>query len=163
MSGDVLFVGSRRDDTAGADAGSAYVFEFSGVGANYCGANTNSSGLPGAICATGSTLVADNDLTLVAANLPTNQFGYFLNSQTQRFVPFAGGSQGNLCIGSPLIRFSANVLNSGVDGTMAFALDLTQLPQGVMVLAGQTWNFQCWFRDMGSSSNASGGLALTLR
>ena len=60
-------------------------------------ANTNSSGQSAVISATGFTIVAANNLTLTVSQLPLNQFGYFLNSDTQGFIPFPGGSQGNLC------------------------------------------------------------------
>jgi hypothetical protein len=43
--------------------------------------------------------------------------------------------------------------------------DLTQLPGGLpaAVQAGETWNFQAWFRDMnpGPTSNLTNGLQVT--
>ncbi|MCP3913935.1 MAG: hypothetical protein GY711_00085 [bacterium] len=38
------------------------------------------------------------DLTLIADQLATNRFGYFLMSKSQGFVPFVGGGQGILCL-----------------------------------------------------------------
>ena len=38
------------------------------------------------VATVGSEVVADNDVTLLASNLPDNSFGYFLNSLTQGFV-----------------------------------------------------------------------------
>ena len=43
---------------------------------------------------------------------------------------------------------------------MTFAVDLTNLPAGTVVLPGETWSFQLWHRD-GSTSNFSSSLALT--
>ena len=58
------------------------------------------------------------------------------------------------------------VLNSGAQGSISLTLDLTALPQPtgfVAVQAGQTWNWQTWFRDsaMGlATSNFSDGLQI---
>ena len=46
----------------------------------------NSSGASTIITLTGSTAAADNNITLTASDLPVNQFGYFLTSQTQSFI-----------------------------------------------------------------------------
>jgi hypothetical protein len=61
-------------------------------------------------------------------------------------------SLGNLCLGGAVGRFvgSGQVQNSGQVGMVLLRLDLTQHPSptGPMaVLAGETWNFQCWHRD----------------
>jgi len=76
--------------------------------------------------------------------------GYFLTSQTQGFVANAGGSQGNLCLGGSIGRYINSVLSSGPAGTYSLQLDLTAVPQPtgfVGVTAGETWNFQSWYRD----------------
>lgn len=138
-----------------------------GLNTNYCGpAVTNSSGQPGVISATGSAVAADNDVTLLASNLPTNQFGYFLNSQTQGFVVSPPGSQGNLCLSGGIGRYTMSVLNTGLTGTMTLVLDLTNTPTpmgSTSVIAGQAWNFQAWFRDVnpGTTSNFTDALSVT--
>ena len=54
------------------------------IGTTYCSpATPNSTGLPASISASGSALVAQNDVTLIADQLPAGQFGYFLAGQTQ--------------------------------------------------------------------------------
>ena len=125
------------------------------VGTNYCGpANSNSSGLPGEIAAFGLDTVADNDLRLDATQLPSNQFGYFINSQTQGFVN-PPGSQGNLCLSGQIGRHSASVLNTGSAGEFSLQLDLTNIPTPggpVSIAAGETWNWQAWYRDANPSS-----------
>jgi hypothetical protein len=126
----------------------------------YCDANLNSTGLPATIAVTGSADVADKDLTFDVGSLPANQFGYFLMSQTQGFIPFFGGSDGNLCLGAPMLRFSKNVLNSGAPGTMTFSPDFDDLPQGTLFTAGSTWNFQLWHRDKGGKSNTTAGISV---
>ncbi len=64
--------------------------------------------------------------------------------------PFAGGSQGNLCLGGGIGRHAKQIANSGAAGELVIDVDLTALPRpgGThSVVAGETWNFQCWFRD----------------
>lgn len=128
---------------------------------DYCSANANSASAGGAILtANGTPDVAANDLSFVASNLPTNQPGYFLMSESQAFVPLFSGSQGNLCVGAPIVRFNQNVLNSGSFGIMQFAVDNTNLPQGTVFQPGDSWNFQLWFRDVnpGTTSNTTAGI-----
>ena len=79
----------------------------SSLGTNYCTAVANSTGSIATVSATGSAGAAANNFTLMAADLPNNQFGIFVTSMTQGFVPGAGGtSNGNLCLGGALGRFT---------------------------------------------------------
>ena len=121
------------------------------IGAPYCSpAVANSTGVGARIGAQGSLVAATNDVTLSADRLPLNSFGYFLNSQTQGNTPNPGGSQGTLCLGGSIGRFSTQVQNSGATGAFSIIIDLTSVPQptgSVSVIGGQTWNFQAWYRD----------------
>lgn len=136
---------------AGLDALMVRAIDCGAVGTVYCDpAALNSTGSPATISAEGSELVADNDVTLTIESLPPNTVGYFLTSQTQGFVANAGGSQGNLCLGGSIGRYISSVLSSGAAGTYSLQLDLTAVPQPtgfVGVTAGETWNFQSWYRD----------------
>lgn len=145
------------------------VLEGSGpITTNYCGPGVpNSSGLPGVMAATGSSVVSANDLTLVASDLPANQFGIFITSRTAGFTPGLGGnSNGNLCLGGTIGRFvgPGQILSTGTGGTFSLQIDLTALPEGavsVAVAAGETWRFQAWHRDgVGVGSNLTDGLAI---
>ena len=141
------------------------------IGTNYCGpANLNSTGQSAVISAFGSARASGNFVTLIAGQLPLNVFGYFLNSQTKGFVPFAGGSQGNLCLGGAIGRYNrpGEIQNSGAGGTFSLVLDLTDTPQptgSVSIMAGETWNFQAWFRDNnpGPTSNFTDGVSITFQ
>ncbi len=116
----------------------------------YCTpAALNSTGFPALQWASGSFDVADNELTLTATQLPLNQFGYFLCSQTQSLAQ-PPGSQGNLCLGGTIGRFNKDVQNSGAVGAFSIQVDLTQLPVSppVAVQPGETWNFSAWYRDI---------------
>ena len=98
----------------------------------------------------GSTEASKNAVTLTASQLPMNVFGYFLNSDVKDFKAFAGGSQGNLCLGGSIGRHAKQIANSGAAGELVIDVDLTALPRpnGThSVVAGETWNFQAWFRD----------------
>ena len=121
------------------------------IGTNYCGpANLNSTGQSAVISAFGSTFASKKFVTLTASQLPLNVFGYFLNSDVQDFKPFPPGSNGNLCLGGGIGRHVKQVANSGAAGELVIKVDLTALPRpnGThSVVAGETWNFQCWFRD----------------
>jgi hypothetical protein len=130
---------------------------------NYCLAAPNSTGATGAIGWTGSTRIQDNSLTLTGGALPGGQFSYFLMSASEAFVPGFGGSQGNLCLGPPQLRFNALPLNTGGAGAVALTLDLTGLPQGTTVHPGEAWNFQLWYRDVNPmpTSNTTDALKVT--
>ena len=122
------------------------------IGMNYCMANANSSGAPAMMSALGSTDVGDNNVTLEASNLPINVFGFMVTSLDQGFFPNPGGSEGNLCVVNQIGRFvgPGQVQNSGATGTFSLAVDLTMIPQptgAVSAMAGDSWNFQAWFRD----------------
>ena len=142
-----------------------------GFSTNYCGpAVVNSTGASAEISATGNAAVSANDVTLMASNLPTNQFGIFVTSQMQGLTPGAGGtSNGDLCVGGMIGRFTtpSQIQNSGATGTFSFQPDLTMFPQGsgfVAVAPGDTWNFQAWYRDaVGLGSNFTDAVAITFQ
>jgi len=126
------------------------------LGTNYCTpAIANSTGVPAEISAIGSELVSGNNVTLHATSLPQNQFGYFLASQGQDFIANPGGSAGNLCLANPLGRFAALIASSGPEGSLSISVDLADIPLLGPVGIGETWNFQCWFRDVGGTNNFS--------
>lgn len=116
--------------------------------------------------ASGTPTVAANMFVLECGDMPTQSFAFFLTSQTQGFTAMPGGSAGNLCLGGPIGRFvgPGQIQNSGASGSVQLPVDLTQVPTPtglVSVQPGQTWNFQCWFRDSSggaATSNFSDGL-----
>lgn len=152
--------------SSGGDVGSPGTFlppACPSVGVAYCDANANSTGLAASLRGQGSAVVAANDLELHVEQLPPGQAGYVLMSDLQDLVPDFGGSQGNLCVGAPILRFSADVLIASAAGEVFLSPDLGDLPQGTVVSAGETWNFQLWYRDVNptQTSNTSNGLAVT--
>ncbi len=68
-------------------------------------------------------------------------------------------------MGGGIGRHAKQVANSGADGELVIDVDLTALPRpnGThSVVAGETWNFQCWFRDNvgGPTSNFTDGIEI---
>ena len=120
------------------------------VGERYCSpAIVNSSGAPAVLRAIGSAVVADDDLTLEASSMPLHTSGYMLASRDEGFAAQPGGSQGNLCLGGTIARFRSQVMSSGAEGRFSILVDLSSIPitPPTAVLPGETWRFQCWFRD----------------
>jgi len=123
------------------------------LGTAYCDpAATNSTGLSGRLAAVGSVAVANQDLTLLATQLPASSFGFALVSRNQGFIPNPGGSQGVLCLGGSIGRFvgPGQIQQANGSGEWSLAVDLTQVPSPtglVAVQPGETWNFQAWYRD----------------
>ncbi|MCP3919656.1 MAG: hypothetical protein GY711_29335 [bacterium] len=129
------------------------------LGTPYCHpATANSTGFPATMSTNGSLFVDDNDLTLLAFDMPPGEFGYFLVGSNQgMFQP--PGSQGILCLTcgfqgcAGIGRFNrANEIVQGPTGSLS--VDLTALPLSppAPVQPGDTWNFQCWYRDLASSN-----------
>jgi hypothetical protein len=122
------------------------------------------------MAASGSANVAANNLVLEASDMPNNSFGFFVTSLTQGFVGNPGGSEGNLCLGGAIGRYvgPGQIQNSGGTGGISLAVDNTMQPSPtgfVMVAAGETWNYQAWFRDTTpagpATSNFTDGLEIT--
>lgn len=139
------------------------------IGTAYCAANSNSTGVAGLLGAQGSAAVSANTVALTASQLPLNSFGFFLTSRTQGFIAGPGGSSGNLCLGGSIGRYvgPGQIKNSGAAGAFSLTLDLTRHPTPtgfIVVVAGDTWNFQAWFRDSAlgaATSNFTRGLTVT--
>jgi len=136
-----------------------------GIGTLYCTAAPNSTGGVASIISAGSAIVAQNDLVLTAVGLPFGTNGYFIVSRDQAFVMNPGGSQGNLSVGANTGRYISQIGNSGFSGNIPLTVDVMAIPQAtgdVVALPGDTFNFQCWYRDANpnSTSNMSRGYSV---
>jgi len=156
-SNGVVYVSADIDTNGGGNLEAILAFGDGSLGTNYCTALPNSTGSPASIVATGSAAAMSNSVTLSASGLPAQQFGIFLASQTQDLVPTFDG---NLCLGGSIGRYNqpAQILVVDMNGEFSLALDLTLTPQPnsfVSIAAGETWNFQGWYRD----SNMTGSTA----
>ena len=123
-----------------------------GLGTPVCLGNPSSTGSGSDLVISGSTTVADNNMTLEVHGLPANQNGYFITSLAPGLIYNPGGSDGHICIGGgPLGRYAANVLNSGATGDVSLMIDLTMIPTNtvpMMAMPGETRYFQYWTRDL---------------
>lgn len=112
---------------------------------------SNSTGAPGTLDVRGSDVRADGDLVLRADDLPPGTFVLFLNADAVAITPGAGGSLGTLCLGGSVGRFNAELRTAGPGGEAELRVDLGAQPQPsafVSVVAGETWVYQAWYRDV---------------
>ncbi|MCP3920574.1 MAG: hypothetical protein GY711_34035 [bacterium] len=129
------------------------------VGTRYCTpAVPNSTGSPATIRAVGSCFVANADLTLIAEQLPPGEFGYFLVGSNQGSVQ-PPGSQGVLCLAcgftgcSGIGRYNqGGMIVQGPNGSLAIDFASLPLSPPVPIQVGETWNFQLWYRNLGSNN-----------
>ena len=163
-------------------SGSCASYDLAVFGATAPGSGGTVSGFcdPGQVNSTGFPATLAGSFTGSALHLesllgPDNQFGYIVVSGSTN----AGVSVGDglLCLGSPIGRYSAAAgpgLNSlgqfqagvfvNLSGTSATGTGFDvpfNLPGPIngTIGSGQTWNFQLWYRDVGSTSNFTNGLA----
>ncbi|MEZ6016559.1 MAG: hypothetical protein R3F49_15690 [Planctomycetota bacterium] len=138
-------------------------FEF---GAATCApAQVNSAGHPASLHGVGFGYLGGGGVALEVADAPPGATCLFLASRAGGSVLFPGGSQGELCLGGSIGRFAApqEVRVADASGAARLPLDLASLPQPagrVAVQPGETWHFQCWYRDAnpGPTSNFTSGL-----
>lgn len=125
--------------------------------ANYCPTTGNSFGAGAVLGTSGSKSVQANDLVLTATGVAPTQFGIFFYGQNQTSAPVAGGT---LCVGGPFFRLG--VTQASATGDVVYALDLNAPPDPAgQIQAGQTWNFQLWYRDpAGAGSDFSDALSI---
>jgi len=131
---------------------------------SYCSSVPNSSGAAGLIQASGSQSLFASSLTLDATNLPPLSLGYFIFSESQGFSTGLGGGQGNLCLSGGIFRLSNFIQSSGFTGQVNFPVPFNGLPPAATLNAGETWNFQYWFRDASggtATSNTTDGVSVT--
>ncbi|MEM9380769.1 MAG: hypothetical protein AAGB93_12525 [Planctomycetota bacterium] len=141
----------------------------------FCLSNPNSTGVNTSMEVLGDAVALNDDVTLRAANLPPNAFGFFLTSRQQSAMPFVPpNSQGVVCLGAPIGRFIApgQIKTAGAAGEITLSTTLgewtlTAIPNAVgtyAAMTGVTSNFQLWHRDLAggaSTSNFSNAVSVT--
>ncbi|MCC7012306.1 MAG: hypothetical protein IT454_07090 [Planctomycetes bacterium] len=96
----------------------------------------------------GSISVTNDDLVLSATQLPPSVSGLFFMGPASK--PPSTFNDGLRCIDAPTLRYALQ--NSGLAGTMTLGPGLAALsaarfgPNGA-IDPGETWYFQCWYRD----------------
>ena len=138
--------------------GSAHMFDLP-MGEGYCPGVVNSTGAAGGLEVVGSLVAEERFLRLRATGLPSGNIGMFLGAAARGFVPNLAGSQGNYCLGGAFVRFNGigQIAAIHPDGVQDLLLDTTVMPFApeAPLLAGQTWTFQYWYRDLnpGAATN----------
>jgi hypothetical protein len=125
-----------------------------------CDGAPNSTGRAATLEVVGTTVVGAGQLELRCRDLPLGSQGYFLMGVNSGSLPVAAGI---LCIASPVLRNSLNVLGAGATGTVRTAFSTSELPVGVALMPGDVYVFQYWHRDVGSTSNFSTARSVTFR
>ena len=142
------------------------------IGVAFCTPGTaNSTGQVGVVSASGSVSVAANALSLRAASLPPNAFGFFLTPRLLGAPVTPPASMGQLCLSGSIGRYvgPGQIQSTGSTGAFSLALDLANTPQPtgpVAVAVGETWHFQAWHRDSvqgSATSNFTRGLSVTFQ
>ncbi|QDV07161.1 Soluble aldose sugar dehydrogenase YliI precursor [Planctomycetes bacterium Poly30] len=117
---------------------------------NFCQAVAGSTGTPAIIAGTGSTSIGANDFGLAAGGVPSNGIGIFFYGPEQTSTT---SGLGNLCVAGnaskPLIRIYPAV-QADILGSAFLQVDFTAPNQSMgpgAINAGDTLNFQFWFRD----------------
>jgi hypothetical protein len=135
-----------------------------------CAAQPNSTGVAAETQLVGSPDRIVNELLLLTTGVPVDSVGFYLGSLTSGFTPGAGGSQGDLCLGGTIGRFSrAGEVRSALSlGRIHLQLDLSDFPSptgSVSTMAGENWHFQAWYRDLNptATSNFSSSTSILLR
>lgn len=128
------------------------------------------TGQPGALAAWGSADVAVNDLLLRATGLPAQTTAFFLNGRAPTMIAIPGVGQGYLCLAGAIGRYlqPGQVQLTDGGGSVSLALDLsaTPTPLGFVAIApGETWHFQCWYRDRNptATNNLTHAVAVSFR
>jgi len=165
----VLLYDSGNSETGSVALSVACLFSPSGncpdahvdqaIGATYCTSKMHSQGGPCTLAGLGTTSLTENRVYLYGLSAPVDEFGIFFAGMNQAAgIPLPPPSEGLLCVSNPFWRLG--IIHSCATGEFFFRPDFTDLPMGMVVQAGQTWNFQLWFRDA-QVSNTSDGLAIT--
>lgn len=170
VSGDGSVAGGYFSSSIPTHTRTAFLTPLSvAIADRYCApAVVNSSGCGASVSAHGSASASITDLRLSAGSLPPGAAGYFLTSMVQASVFPVPGSQGRLCLGGSIGRLAGPgqvfVANAAGRASVSVTSGALPTPTGATtVMAGDTWNFQAWFRDAnpGSTSNFSDAVTVT--
>ncbi|MBK7643210.1 MAG: hypothetical protein IPJ19_09190 [Planctomycetes bacterium] len=122
----------------------------------------NSTGLGASLDSVGSASISNDDLLLVATQLPPNAHGLWLMASGTAQVQLGDGLR---CVGGTIARFGAYTTgSSGVASRGPIAGGSCSLPFGC-IQPGSTWHFQAWYRNVtgpcGNGTNLSNLLSVS--
>jgi hypothetical protein len=153
---DDLVVGARNYDVLGR----AFLYQGAAcndLGSRYCSAETNSTGLPADIFASGSASASTGNLTLFAANVPI-RFGLFFHGSNQTQIVFGNGY---LCTTDHIAR---GVVIQPPEFLASYTYDGSDAKHSLAGHVGSTRHFQYWFRDMfGAHFDTSNAISILIQ
>jgi hypothetical protein len=124
---------------------------------------TNSTGSGARIWSFGMPTTTLDSLALSAVYLPPDEVGFFFMGSEQTGVPFGDGRQ---CVGPTVYRY-APVLSSAsgsIDlGPGIARLSRTRFPPSGRIMPGQSWSFQCAYRDQAGPCGFGANVTSALR
>ena len=127
----------------------------------------NSTGAGALLSATGSSVVALDNLQLVATHLPPATFGVFFMGPLA--MPPVVLRDGLKCVTGGLSRYRP-VVFTGASGTAILgpgivAYTASTFSTSAIIVAGSTWNYQLWYRNAAgpcsTGSNFTNALSVT--
>lgn len=150
----------KLDGAAGSLNGIQLVKELTPVGTSYCPAQPNSTGVGAGLIAVGSPSALENFFYVGASGIPRDSFAMLATGPQQANLPGAGGSQGTLCLGGPIGRFTrpSEILRADPVGNVFMPVDLTDFPTPnarISVTPGTTVYFQIVYRDVDPTTGAA--------
>ena len=171
--------GEWNDNAATATAADSFLVEFDTLGGpvGFCTpASPNSSGQ--AVTLANSSPSGPGVYHFEAEGGPVDQFAILLVAAG--FSPQGAViSQGRLCLSAPIGRYGStagpglnsigrfdvngvlqNLAGTSSTGTGFDMPAVLPTPPGGVVVAGATWHFQLWYRDLGGASNFSDGVSV---
>lgn len=104
----------------------------------------------------------DDDLTLVASDLPAGETAILHVSTGTGGAVLPGGGGIGLCLGAPLASFGSTAGTVDGDGAIAFPVELTDLPRFGAVQPGERWYFQASYAD-GSEALFTNGVRVRFK
>ena len=139
------------------------------IGTDTCGPGAlNSTGRAGVLYAIGSSVAADDQLSLRVRALPSQQFGLFATAMASTAPTAIPGSMGLLCLGGTVGRIQGpgQIIQTSLAGTAHLDIGTNALPLGgqfFQAATGETWHFQFWHRDVmgGATSNLTNAVGVT--
>lgn len=188
LSDNLLMIGAPGDDEActlgnNCDTGAVYFFDLAPDATQYgsCLANApcgnadnhggcrNSTGRGAILQASGSGSVSADDLVLEVREMPAGTATMMFMGAAQGSVTFGSGQL--VALGGSLGLYRLGVQFADGDGVIVRPPGLVSYSQTLggfgAITAGQTWNFQCWYRDVLSpcavTNNLSNGLSVNFR